>query len=118
MIEYFEILLSNEAEHFLDNLDEKVRNKLLLYNIDKAKFTLDSKLFKKISKEIWEFRTKYGTRQYRLFAFWDKRDGRNTLVIATHGIVKKTQKTPKTEIEKALTIRTYYFNKIKQDETK
>ena len=117
MIKYFEILLSNEAEDFLDNLDEKVRNKIL-YNIDKAKFTLDSKLFKKISREIWEIRTKYGTRQYRLFAFWDKRDGRNTLVIATHGIVKKTQKIPKAEFEKALTIRTYYFNKTKQDETK
>ncbi len=98
MIEYFEILFSNEAEHFLDNLDEKIRNK--------------------ISREIWEFRTKYGTRQYRLFAFWDKRDERNTLVIATHGIVKKTRKTPKTEIERALAVRMYYFNKKKQDETR
>ena len=116
MIDYFEILFSTEAEHFLDNLDEKVRNKIL-YNIDKAMFTLDSKLFKKISKEIWEFRTKYGTNQYRLFAFWDKRDERNTLVIATHGIVKKTQKTPKAEIERALIIRTYYFKKNRDNET-
>lgn len=44
---------------------------------------------------------------YRLFAFWDT-DG-DTLVIATHGIIKKTQKTPKKEITKAETIRRRYF---------
>lgn len=33
-----------------------------------------------------------------------------TFVIATHGIVKKTQKTPKKEIEKAESIRKEYFN--------
>ena len=47
------------------------------------------------------------------FAFWDKRDNKNTLVIATHGFVKKTQKTPKEEIEKAMRIKEYYFSKTK-----
>jgi len=32
------------------------------------------------------------------------------LVVATHGMVKKTQKTPKKEIEKAERIRQEYFN--------
>ncbi len=112
MTEYFSILLSTEVEEFLDSIDEKARNKIL-YNIDKAKSTLDPKIFKKLTQEIWEFRTKYGSLQYRLFAFWDKRDNKNTLVIATHGIVKKTQKTPKEEIEKAMRIREYYFSKTK-----
>lgn len=48
---------------------------------------------------------------YRLFAFWDK-DG-ETLVIATHGLVKKSQKTPKREIEKAERIRIGYFESKK-----
>ena len=48
---------------------------------------------------------------YRLFAFWDKDE--ETLVIATHGLVKKTQKTPQREIEKALSIRKEYFNNKK-----
>ena len=96
----------------MDSIDEKARNKIL-YNIDKAKITLDPKIFKKLTQEIWEFRTKYGSLQYRLFAFWDKRDNKKTLVIATHGIVKKTQKTPKEEIEKAMRIREYYFSKTK-----
>lgn len=43
--------------------------------------------------EIWEFRTLYNKVRYRLFAFWDTQQ--DTLVIATHGIIKKTQKTPK-----------------------
>ncbi len=58
--------------------------------------------------EIWEFRTLYNKVKYRLFAFWDTQS--DTLVIATHGIIKKTQKTPKKEISKAERIRQEYFN--------
>jgi phage-related protein len=106
---HFKILLSSEAEYFLDTLDEKIRSKII-YNIDKAKYTLDPKIFKKLTKEIWEFRTKFSTTEYRLFAFWDKKYGKNTLVIATHGIIKKTQKVPRAEIEKAMRIRHHYFS--------
>ncbi len=49
---------------------------------------------------------------FRLFAFWDR--DLETLVVATHGIVKKSQKTPKKEITKAEAIRKEYFkNKTK-----
>jgi len=47
--------------------------------------------------------------QYRLFAFWDKRDKSETLVIATHGIIKKKGRFPPKEIDKAEKIRTEYF---------
>jgi phage-related protein len=47
-----------------------------------------------------------------LFAFWNRKDKKETLVIATHGIVKKTQKTPKREIEKAMRIMQNYFNEL------
>ena len=40
--------------------------------------------------------------------FWDTEE--DTLVIATHGIVKKTQKTPPKEIAKAEALRNEYFN--------
>lgn len=40
--------------------------------------------------------------------FWDKTG--DTLVIATHGLIKKTQKTPKSEIKKAQAIRKEYFD--------
>ena len=41
---------------------------------------------------------------------WQKDTQTDTLVIATHGIIKKTQKTPKKEIAKAERIRQEYFN--------
>ena len=68
-------------------------------------------LFKKLDDtDIWEFRTFYNKTKYRLLAFWDKDDKINTLVIATHGFIKKTQKTPPKEIAKAEEIRKDYFN--------
>ena len=57
--------------------------------------------------DIWEFRSLYNKIAYRLFAFWDTKE--ETLVIATHGIIKKTQKTPPKEIVKAEKIRLEYF---------
>ena len=41
---------------------------------------------------------------------YDELSEEETLVIATHGIVKKTQKTPLKEITKAEEIRKEYFN--------
>jgi len=107
-VEYFEIIYSDEVELFLDSLDDKVRKKII-YNADKSRFIQDPKLFKKLDSDIWEFRTKFIKMQYRLLAFWDKRDNRETIVIATHGFIKKTQKTPKSEIEKAKQIMEFYF---------
>lgn len=68
----------------------------------------NSELFKKLeNSDIWEFRTLYNGIAYRLFAFWDT--DQKTLVVATHGIIKKTHKTPKKEIAKAETIKKQYF---------
>jgi hypothetical protein len=57
-----------EAAEFLDNLDEKARDKVI-YNFQKARFSNDKELFKKLKDEIWEFRTLFNKTQYRLFAF-------------------------------------------------
>ncbi len=107
-MEKFEVLFLKEAREFLLELDEKSRGKLI-YNIDRARTTTDNRLFKKLDGEIWEFRTLYNKIQYRVFAFWDKEDNKNTLVLATHGIIKKTGKVPAKEISKAEQIRQEYF---------
>ena|SRR3989304_1886208 len=107
MIKYSVIFLDH-AKEFLDSLDEKSREKVL-FNIWKSRETNDPALFKKLSGEIWEFRAKYMTKQLRLLAFWDKEDPQDTLVIATHGFIKKTKKTPKSEIDRAEQIRKDYF---------
>ena len=104
----FEVVFLEQAIDFLENLDEKTRKKIY-YNLDKAKLVNDPKLFKKLTDDKWEFRTKFRGLQYRLFAFWDKTGKTETLVISTHGIIKKTDKVPKEEIEKAKQIKKEYF---------
>ncbi len=108
MIERFKVVYSDEADAFLASLPLKAREKIF-YNIRKSKYVINPKLFKKLEgSEIWEFRTKYSGIQYRLLAFWDTDS--KTLVIATHGFVKKTQKTPQKEIDRAIEIKNLYFN--------
>ena len=104
----FDVELLEEAQAFLENLGEKERNKIY-YNIRKAQCINDNELFKKLNDNIWEFRTLYNSKAYRLFAFWDKSKKNDTVVISTHGILKKTQKTPTKEIEKAENIREEYL---------
>lgn len=109
MNKYFKVILSDQVKEFLNQIDEDARVKIL-YNIDKSSYLLDPRLFKKIQDDIWEFRTRYKAIQYRLLAFWDKREKFQTLVIVTHGIVKKSKRLPISEIRRALKIREDYFN--------
>lgn len=105
----FRIEFLEEVKNFLDNLDEKTRNKVI-YNIWKSRSTNDKELFKKLDGEIWEFRTLFNRTYYRLFAFWDKTNKEDTIVISTHGLIKKTDIISKNEIDKANRIRLKYFN--------
>jgi phage-related protein len=111
----FEIDFLDDAIDFLDSLNEKTREKIY-YNARKAQFINDPELFKKLTDFIWELRTLYERKYYRILAFWDKTDKSETLVLATHGFVKKTGKTPKKEIKKAEDIREAYFEqKLKRN---
>jgi len=104
----FNVEFLEEASKFLDSLEEKVRDKII-YNITKARFSNDKELFKKLTDEIWEFRTLFNKTHYRLFAFWDKSERADTLVISTHGLIKKADKTPQGDLDKAERIRIKYF---------
>ena len=104
----FEVVLLDEALDFLQSLPNKHYEKIL-YNIRKAQVENDPELFKKITDDIWEFRTLYQGLQYRLLAFWDKTSATETFVISTHGFVKKQSEVPKQEIQKAVNIREKYF---------
>ena len=97
-----------EAANFLDGLEAKSREKVL-FNMWKAKSSNDKEIFKKLTGETWEFRTLYRKTYIRFFAFWDKSDKRDTIVISTHGFIKKTGKVPKSEIERAEQQRLEYF---------
>jgi phage-related protein len=109
----FSVVLTEGAQAFLESLPHEAKEKIA-YNIRRVMAgEMNNELFKKLenSDGIWEFRTLYKGIQYRLLAFWDT--DAETLVIATHGFVKKTQKTPSKEINKAEAIRKLYFNSKK-----
>lgn len=104
----FQLALLEEAKNFLQSLPDKAYKKIL-YNVDRvARGEKNKELFKKLeNSEIWELHTLYNGMVYRLFAFWDT--DTQTLVVATHGIIKKTQKTPKKEIARTEAIMKLYF---------
>lgn len=104
----FKLILREEAYNFIESIPQAAGDKIYhnIYRIQQGE--KNHELFKKLEgTEIWEFRTLYNKTAYRLFAFWDTEN--ETLVIATHGIIKKTQKTPTKEIAKAEAIRKEYF---------
>jgi len=107
MSKNFEVLLSEDAKAFIKSLDIKLQKKIA-YNIQKSREVNDTKVLKKLTDEIWEFRTRYDKQQIRLLAFWEP--NLKSLIVCTHGFIKKTQKTPKSEIKKALEFRKNYLN--------
>ncbi|KQS28403.1 addiction module toxin RelE [Dyadobacter sp. Leaf189] len=109
MEKLFEVVFLEEAFTFLKALDKKHSEKIL-YNVRKAQAKNDPELLKKLNSEIWEFRTLYQGLQYRLLAFWDKSQAEQTMVIATHGFIKKQSKVPENEVGRAQKLRSKYFD--------
>lgn len=107
-MELFKIDFLPEALDYLNEIPEKAKEKIL-FNIAIARSKKDPKLFKPLQNGIWYFRTLYFGIHYRIFAFWDKTERTNTLVVATHGIIKKSDKPEKSEILKAKAIKDKYF---------
>ena len=108
-----QVVLMREALNFIATLPKQAGGKVYdnIHRIESGE--RNAELFKKLEgSEIWEFRTLYNGIAYRLFAFWDTE--KQALVIATHGIIKKTQKTPSKEIAKAERIRQEFFNEKKK----
>ncbi len=70
----FKVILTKEARDFLKSLPLSVSEKIA-YNMRRVMGgERNIELFKKLENtEIWEFRTLYNKKSYRLFAFWDNR---------------------------------------------
>jgi len=58
------------------------------------------------TEDIWECRIQFGSNAYRIFCFF-----LNNSVVLTHGFVKKSQKTPAREIERAEAYRRDFFKR-------
>ena len=106
----FEVEFLDEALEFIKSLSTDEKEEVLA-NIKAARSAQNSKLFEKLTKDIWEFRARHNGKQYRIFAFWDKT--RKSMVLCTHGFIKKTQKVPQQEIKHAEQIMKRYYATIK-----
>lgn len=96
------------AQAFLKEVPIPVQNKLTYIMGRIVQGDKNVRFFKKIvGTDIWEFRISYNTKIYRLLAFWDTKH--EVLIVATHGFIKKQQKTPINEIERAELIRKEYL---------
>lgn len=109
LIKFFEIIFLEEVREFLVRLDSKHSEKIL-YNIRKVQYHPERELFKPLTKEIWEFKTIYEGKHYRLLSFWENEGKEKVMVIATNAFIKKSRKTPTKEIVKAEKIRAIYLN--------
>jgi phage-related protein len=98
---------------FLDSLQPKQAQRVawvieVIEEIEK----IPKQYFKKLinTDDIWEIRIQAGNNIFRLLSFFDG----NNLIIACHGFAKKTQKTPKKEIEIAEERKKDYFRRKKK----
>lgn len=96
---------------FMDSLSkkeaEKVYRALTLFAEADDKL-LPRHYIKHLCDGIYEFRTNYGSNEFRIFYIYDG----DTIVVLFNGFRKKTQKTPKKELEKAIALKKeYYENK-------
>ncbi|MBS1572635.1 MAG: type II toxin-antitoxin system RelE/ParE family toxin [Bacteroidetes bacterium] len=103
------IAFKNYFEEFLMEQPKKVQDKI--FKIIEAIETLErvpSNYLKHLTGTdgLYEARIQLGTNIWRVFCFFDG----EKLVVLMNGFQKKTQKTPKNEIEKAIKIMNDYYN--------
>jgi phage-related protein len=88
------------VEEFLDTLSDKEAEKVLwVLRLVREQNRVPKEYLRKLknTQDIWEVRASYGSNEFRLLGFWHK----SNLILLTNGYRKKTQKTPKAEIELA-----------------
>lgn len=96
-------------EDFFENQTDKVKNKILwtLKIVEDIERIPDIYLkHLKNTSGLYEIRVKVGTNIFRIFCFFDF----DNLVVLGHGFQKKTQKTPKQQIERAEQIKKEYYD--------
>jgi phage-related protein len=95
---------------FYNPLQNKVKDKVdyvlqIIISVERV----STKFLKHLDDGIYEIRIEYKSDIFRLFCFFD--DGK--LVVLLHGFQKKSQKTPKKEIERAKKLRKEYYDNKK-----
>ena len=102
------IIFKNYFDDFFNSLSSKVKEKVdyVLFLITVAN-RIPSKFFEHITGTdgLYEIRIEFESNIYRIFCCFDE----GNLVVLFNGFQKKSQKTPRSEIDKALKIKEEYF---------
>ena len=93
-------------ERFISNLTEKELIKLdYIISLLESEDRLPVKFIKSLRDGLYELRMEYNSNIYRVFFIFDE----GQIVVLFNGFQKKTQKTPQSEIDKALKIKEAYY---------
>ena len=93
---------------FYNSQKKKVQDKIdHVIGLVRVLRMIPEKYFKHIEGEVglFEIRVKVGSNIYRIFCFFDE----GNLVILLNGFQKKTNKTPRNEIDRAIRLRQKYY---------
>ena len=107
------IAYKNYFLDFYEKQPENVQTKIeWTLNLIQVTQYIPEKYFKHLegTKGLYEIRVEVGNNIYRIFSFFDK----GNLVVLGNAFQKKTQKTPKQEVEKAIKIMEEYQNENKK----
>lgn len=98
------------VKEFLDGLDIKMRQKMLrsIQALQDMGISLRMPLSESLEDGIFELRAKSGTNISRVMYFFII----GNRAVLTHGFIKKTQKTPRRELQQAKDIRADYFRRF------
>ncbi len=105
-------LYKNYFTEFYHDQNQKVKDKILwTFKLIETLKLVPTDYLKHIegTTGLYEIRVQFGSDIYRIFCFFED----NKLVVLANGFHKKTQKTPKKEIERALKIKEEYENESK-----
>ena len=96
----------DEFVNFMKGLSEREQSKikralLLMETEDKIPYHY----IKYLKEGIYELRVTYGHNEFRIMFIYDG----DTVVILLNAFRKKTQKTPKTELERAIRLKKEYY---------
>lgn len=101
------ILFKNYFSDFYQKQKQKVQDKILwTFRIIETQKQIPTDYFKHLegTDGLYEIRVQQENDSFRIFCFFDK----GKLIILASGFQKKTQKTPKSELEKAIKIKREY----------
>lgn len=96
----------NYFDDFISTLENKVVEKIeYALTLLESQDRISKKFVKYIRDSIYELRIEFESNIYRIFFIFDE----GNIVILFNGFIKKSQKTPNSEIEKAIKIKEEYY---------